>query len=55
MDRETSTAAAEAFLLRLARGLHQFGSPAHRLEDALGRVCDHLGVDVDLAPRWGEE
>ncbi|RLE29164.1 MAG: threonine/serine exporter family protein [Acidobacteria bacterium] len=48
MDKGTSTAAAEAFLLRLARGLHQFGSPAHRLEDALGRLCNHLGIEGDF-------
>lgn len=48
MDHETSSSAAEAFLLRLARGLHQFGSPAHRLEDALGRLCHRLGIEGDF-------
>jgi len=48
MDKGTSTAAAEAFLLRLARGLHQFGSPAHRLEDALGRLCKHLDIEGEF-------
>ena len=48
MIESPSNAAAEAFLLRLARGLHQFGSPAHRLEDALERLCDHLGIEGDF-------
>ena len=48
MVREHPTAAVETFLLRLARGLHRFGSPAHRLEDALGRLCEHLGVEGEF-------
>lgn len=48
MTETPSTAAAEAFLLRLARGLHQFGSPAHRLEDALERLCHHMGIEGDF-------
>ncbi len=37
--------AAEAFVLRLARGLHGVGYPAHRLEDALSAVSRRLGLD----------
>lgn len=35
----------EAFVLRLARGLHGVGYPAHRLEDALTAVSRRLGLD----------
>ncbi len=33
-----------AFVLALARALHRYGTPAHRLEEALGTVCKHLGL-----------
>lgn len=33
------------FLRRLARALHEYGSPAHRLEGAMGDVMQSLGVD----------
>ena len=48
MSATPSPAAAEKFLLRLARGLHQFGSPAHRLEDALEKLCQRLGIEGDF-------
>ncbi len=38
------TAAAEVFLEKLGRALHRYGSPAHRLEDAMTAVADRLGV-----------
>jgi uncharacterized membrane protein YjjP (DUF1212 family) len=37
--------AARAFVLRLGRGLHSYGYPAHRLEDALTVVSRRLGLD----------
>ena len=35
----------EAFVLALGRALHRYGTPAHRLEETLNRVCAHLGVE----------
>lgn len=37
-------APAHAFLLRVAQVLHQYGTPAHRLERVLGIVAASLGV-----------
>jgi uncharacterized membrane protein YjjP (DUF1212 family) len=33
------------FVLSLGRGLHMYGYPAHRLEEALGQVCRRLGLE----------
>jgi uncharacterized membrane protein YjjP (DUF1212 family) len=33
------------FVLKLGRGLHIYGYPAHRLEEALGQVCHRLGLE----------
>jgi len=33
-----------AFVLALARALHRYGTPAHRLEEALQTVCGQLGL-----------
>ena len=41
-------AAAEAFVATAGRALHSFGSPAHRLEDTLGRVAQQLGLDAQF-------
>jgi uncharacterized membrane protein YjjP (DUF1212 family) len=37
--------AEAAFVLSLGRALHTYGTPAHRLEDALNRVCASLGIE----------
>ena len=34
-----------AFVLTLGRALHTYGTPAHRLEDTLNRVCERIGVE----------
>jgi 4-hydroxy-3-polyprenylbenzoate decarboxylase len=34
---------------------HRPSSPGDLVDFMVQRVCDHLGVEVDLAPRWGEE
>jgi 4-hydroxy-3-polyprenylbenzoate decarboxylase len=34
---------------------HRPSSPGDLVDFMVQRVCDHLGVAVDLAPRWGEE
>jgi 4-hydroxy-3-polyprenylbenzoate decarboxylase len=34
---------------------HRPQSPGDMIDFMVQRVCDHLGVEVDLAPRWGEE
>ena len=37
--------AGPSFLMRLARALHAYGTPAHRLENALQTVGRRLGVE----------
>ncbi len=37
--------AAASFLMRLARSLHLYGTPAHRLEQALEAVSERLGIE----------
>ena len=32
---------------------HRPQSPGEMVDFVVQRVCDHLGVEVDLAPRWG--
>lgn len=34
---------------------HRPESPGDLIDFIVQRVCDHLGVVVDLAPRWGED
>jgi 4-hydroxy-3-polyprenylbenzoate decarboxylase len=34
---------------------HRPTSPGDLVDFMVQRVCDHLGVEVGLAPRWGEE
>ncbi len=34
---------------------HRPSSPGDLVDFMVQRVCDHLGVDADLVPRWGEE
>ena len=41
-------AAAIGFVLSLARALHRFGTPAHRLEEALTVVAKPLGLDAEV-------
>src|ERR1700755_3527525 len=36
------------FVLRLARALHRYGTPAHRLEEALLECCRRLGVSAEV-------
>jgi uncharacterized membrane protein YjjP (DUF1212 family) len=36
------------FVLALARALHRFGTPAHRLEEAVGKVCRSLGLEAEV-------
>lgn len=45
---EAETNEREAFLLALARGLHRYGAPSHRLEGALAQVADALGVEAQF-------
>lgn len=37
-----------AFVLKLGRGLHRYGYPAHRLEEALVAVARRLGLEAHL-------
>lgn len=36
------------FVLELARGLHRYGTPAHRLEEAIEVVCRRLDLHVEV-------
>lgn len=36
------------FVLALGRALHRYGTPAHRLEEALGVVCKKLGLAAEV-------
>jgi uncharacterized membrane protein YjjP (DUF1212 family) len=42
------------FVLALGRALHRYGTPAHRLEEALAIVCRRLSLraDVLITPTW---
>jgi uncharacterized membrane protein YjjP (DUF1212 family) len=47
----TAVPAQEAeigFVLALGRALHRYGTPAHRLEQSLGRVCQQLELDAEV-------
>lgn len=39
---------AEDFVARLAVALHRYGSPAHRLEEAMTRLTERLGLAADF-------
>ncbi|HEX4455647.1 MAG TPA: threonine/serine exporter family protein [Kofleriaceae bacterium] len=39
---------AIGFILALGRALHRYGTPAHRLEDALRSCCDRLGLEAEV-------
>ena len=43
-DRE----AAIGFVLALGRALHRYGTPAHRLEDSLHKVCERLTIEAEV-------
>lgn len=36
------------FVLSLARVLHRYGTPAHRLEEAINAICRDLGIVVEV-------
>jgi uncharacterized membrane protein YjjP (DUF1212 family) len=40
--------ASIGFVLALGRALHRYGTPAHRLEEALRRVCTRLGLEAEV-------
>src|SRR3954471_18808847 len=37
-----------AFVLGLGRALHRYGTPAHRLEEALLECCSRLGLTAEV-------
>ncbi|HEU0031018.1 MAG TPA: threonine/serine exporter family protein [Kofleriaceae bacterium] len=37
-----------AFVLALGRALHRYGTPAHRLEEALGVICRRLDLEAEV-------
>jgi len=39
---------AIAFVLALGRALHRYGTPAHRLEEALRVCCQRLGLEAEI-------
>src|SRR5688572_28740756 len=42
------------FVLALGRALHRYGTPAHRLEEALAIVCRRLSLTAEIlsTPTW---
>ena len=44
-DRDAGAEPAAAFLMKLARALHAYGMPAHRLEQALEQVSEQLAIE----------
>lgn len=44
-----ANAAAVAFLVRLARALHTYGTPVHQMEDALHLTASRLGVTAQFS------
>jgi uncharacterized membrane protein YjjP (DUF1212 family) len=48
VERPVRAEVAEAFLLSLARALHRYGSPAHRLEAALTGLAERLGLMAEF-------
>lgn len=44
-----ANASAEAFLLRLARALHSYGTPVHQVEDALDQAAARMGVAAQFS------
>jgi len=45
----TANTAAVAFLVRLARALHTYGTPVHQMEDALHLTAGRLGVTAQFS------
>src|ERR1700733_7816863 len=50
MVGDVTPAAPEAieFVLNLGRALHRYGTPAHRLEEALLECCRRLGLSAEV-------
>jgi uncharacterized membrane protein YjjP (DUF1212 family) len=46
--RDGSDADAIAFVLTLGRALHRYGTPSHRLEEALLVACRRLGLEAEV-------
>jgi len=44
----TEREASIGFVLALGRALHRYGTPAHRLEEALSRVCKQLALEAEV-------
>jgi uncharacterized membrane protein YjjP (DUF1212 family) len=39
---------AVGFVMALGRALHRYGTPAHRLEESLVKVCQQLGIEAEV-------
>lgn len=48
MAEAEADAAAIDFVLALGRALHRYGTPAHRLEEALAILCRQLGLEAEV-------
>lgn len=56
LENMATLSARGALILPAMPGFyHRPQSPGDMIDFIVQRVCDHLGVEVDLAPRWGEE
>lgn len=53
-DRQALERERIRFVLALGRALHRYGTPAHRLEEALGIVCRRLSLHAEVlsTPTW---
>ncbi len=47
-EREAVERERIRFVLALGRALHHYGTPAHRLEEALGLLCQRLGLTAEV-------
>ena len=53
-EREELEKARIRFVLALGRALHRYGTPAHRLEEAMAIVCNRLSLTAEVlsTPTW---
>ncbi|MBK9035424.1 MAG: threonine/serine exporter family protein [Myxococcales bacterium] len=48
VERDRIEKSRVRFVLALGRALHRYGTPAHRLEEALAQVCRRLGLRAQI-------
>ncbi len=56
LENLTRLSAMGALIMPAAPGFyHQPTSPGDLVDFMVQRICDHLGVEIHLVPRWGED